>query len=101
MGLLDPLALLRWTEGVLGLRLFDCVLWPASRPLPNLDGVCLVVADVAGPGGDTRHDPGLLARAIERCLEGPGEVGLRRLGGEVCRSDSDQGEKRLGVVQAK
>lgn len=69
VGLMDPPALLAWTEGVLGAALFDRVLWPASRPLPRLDGVDLVVAEV-GTGPDyLRHDPGLLALALERCLE--------------------------------
>jgi uncharacterized cofD-like protein len=70
VGLLDPAALLRWTDRVLGERLFDRVLWPACRPLPDLEGVHPVVAEVALPCDGVRHEPGLLARAIERCLEG-------------------------------
>jgi uncharacterized cofD-like protein len=77
VGLLDPPVLLRWTEGMLGHRLFDLVLWPASRSLPDLDGVHAVVADVAGPAYDKQHDPELLARAIERCLEGWERSGRR------------------------
>ncbi len=79
VGLLDPLELLRWTDRVLGQRLFDRVLWPANRPLPDLKGVSLVVADVAAPADFQRHDPGLLARAIERCLDGSARVGARCL----------------------
>ena len=91
VGLLDPRALLQWAEGVLGQRLFDRVLWPASRPLPDLGGVHPVVAEVAGPAHDKRHDPELLARAIERCLEGPGEVRRLRANGGACQLEGRRG----------
>jgi len=69
VGLLDPSALLRWTREVLGVQVFDLVLWPASRPYPNLDGVQVVVAEVA-TGDRLFHEPTLLTRALERCLGG-------------------------------
>lgn len=69
VGLLDPSELLRWARKVLGVQVFDQVLWPGSRPRPELDGIDVVVADLAAP--DTlHHDPSRLVRAIERCLGG-------------------------------
>lgn len=75
VGRLDLAELLQWSERVLGQQLFDMVLWPASRRMPDQEGVYTVVADVAGHAYGTLHDPGLLAQAIERCLESPGETG--------------------------
>ena len=69
VGLMDPATLLHWTREVLGVQVFDRVLWPASRPCPDLGGIEIVVADVAAPDL-LRHDPGLLVGAIERCLGG-------------------------------
>jgi len=67
VGLLDAAALLRWTREVLGVALFDRVLWPASRPCPELEGVEVVVAQVAA-GDCLFHEPVLLTQALERCL---------------------------------
>jgi len=71
VGLLDPAQLLRWTREVLGAQVFDTLLWPESRPVPvpEPDGIRVVIADVATPD-QLRHDPQLLVGAIERCLGG-------------------------------
>jgi uncharacterized cofD-like protein len=82
VGLLEPAALLRWTREVLGVQVFDRVLWPASRPAPELDGVQVLVAPLAA--SDPRaHEPTLLAQALERCLGGAIEIDVGR---RDCRS---------------
>lgn len=68
VGLLDLPALLAWSERVLDRQIFDRVLWPASRPLPVLERVPAVVAEVTASADGRRHDPALLAQAIARCL---------------------------------
>jgi len=67
VGLLDPAQLLRWTREVLGVQVFDTLLWPEPRPAPEPDGIRVVRAHVATPD-QLRHDPQLLVGAIERCL---------------------------------
>ena len=67
VGLLDAAALLAWTREVLGVPVFDRVLWPASRPGPNLAGVEVVTAEVAA-AGQPYHDPERLAIALDLCL---------------------------------
>jgi uncharacterized cofD-like protein len=67
VGLLDPAQLLRWTREVLGVQVFDTLLWPEPRPVPEPDGIRVVMAAVAAPD-QLRHDPQLLVGAIERCL---------------------------------
>ena len=51
------------------LHAIDLVLWPASRPCPNLEGVEVVIAPVAA-GDCLYHEPALLTCALERCLGG-------------------------------
>lgn len=71
VGLMGLSELLHWTEQILGAPVFDQVLWPESRPPPRLDGMDLVVAPMAAGPDFVRHDPGLLAIGLERCLRGP------------------------------
>jgi uncharacterized cofD-like protein len=68
VGLLKPGQLLQWAEAVLGVQVFDRVLWSAGRVAPDLEGIEVVSARVAAPDG-LLHDPALLLQAIERCLD--------------------------------
>lgn len=57
---------LDWMERVLGARLVDAVLWPASRPLGPRPPVVAHIAELAGDEG--RHDRDRLAAALAAVL---------------------------------